>query len=74
MAEQQGASSMNFSMKATVYGIKMKFPSVQNISCHQLEQWKKEKNLICLVKGFSFNIIVHHNVVSRIHVLLRSTE
>lgn len=42
--------SMSFSMRTTVYAIKKKFPSVRNISCQELEQWKQQgKNLVCLV-------------------------
>lgn len=41
--------SMSFSMRTTVYAIKKKFPSVRNISCQELEQWKQQgKNLVCL--------------------------
>ena len=42
--------SMSFSMRATVYGIKKKFPSIKNISCQDLEERRKDnQKLTCLV-------------------------
>ena len=57
---------MSFSMKTTVFGIKKKFPSVNNISCQELEKWRREKkNLICLVKSLYvvvFRIVIYATV------------
>ena len=48
---ESSAKSMSLSMKATVYGIQKKFPSVRNISCSELESWRKEKQeLVVLVR------------------------
>lgn len=45
------ATAPTFSMRMVTYGIRMKFPSVQNISCEQLEKWRAEnpEDLVCLV-------------------------
>lgn len=40
---------MSFSMRTTVYAIKKKFPSVRNVSCQELVEWRKEGKLKCLV-------------------------
>lgn len=57
-SESSGAAkSQSFSMRTTVYGIKKKFPSVQNISCQELKQWRGEnRKLICLVNPDSTNL------------------
>ena len=45
-----GGPGKSFSMRTTVYGIKKRFPSVENVSCQELERWRKEnEHLICLV-------------------------
>ena len=45
------ATAPTFSMRMVTYGIRMKFPSIQNISCEQLEKWRAEhpNDLVCLV-------------------------
>ena len=45
------ATAPTFSMRMVTYGIRKAFPSVQNISCEQLEKWRAENpdNLVCLV-------------------------
>lgn len=60
MAEASG-QSMSVSMKTTVYGIKKKFPSVKNITCQELETWRKsrESSLVVLVSQVGVpNILV----------------
>lgn len=45
-----GSVGKSFSMRTTVYGIKKRFPTVENVSCQELDRWRKErKDLICLV-------------------------
>ena len=45
------ATAPTFSMRMVTYGIRKAFPSIQNISCEQLEKWRAENadNLVCLV-------------------------
>ncbi len=56
-AQDQGkdssSPSMTMSMRMVIYGVKKAFPSVRNVTCEQLEQWRSEKreNLVCLVSG-----------------------
>lgn len=45
------ASGLSLSMRMLTSGIRKAFPSIQNISCEQLDKWRAENkgNLICLV-------------------------
>ena len=60
MAEVDGggeSNSKSFSMRMTIYGISKKYPSVRNVSCDQLEKWRRDTQdkLIILVRSR------HHN-------------
>ena len=55
MAESSSTQSVSLSMKATIYGIQKKFPSVKNITCCELESWRISKeDLIILVNVNKF--------------------
>ena len=55
MAESSSTQSVSLSMKATIYGIQKKFPSVKNITCCELESWRSSKeDLIILVNVNKF--------------------
>ena len=51
MAERDGEAGLSFSMRMTVYGIQKVFPSVRNVSCNDVEEWRRgtDKKLVCVV-------------------------
>ena len=51
MAEGREEAALSFSMRMTVYGIQKAFPSVRNVSCNDVEEWRRGagKKLVCVV-------------------------
>ena len=51
----------SFSMRMTIYGISKKFPSVKNITCEQLDLWRRDRQttVVCLVK-LNINRVYHN--------------
>ena len=51
MAAEGDGTALSFSMRMTVYGIQKAFPSVRNVSCNDVEEWRRGagKNLVCVV-------------------------
>ena len=67
-----GSSAPSLSMRMTTYGIGLKFPSVRNITCEQLEQWRskdRRQNMICLV---SINLFA--SIITLAHLVPQDTR
>lgn len=57
MEGARGTQSLSFSMRMTVYGIEKVFPSVRNVSCSEVEEWRlnDSKKLVCVV-----SVVLYH--------------
>ena len=45
------APSLSFSMRMTVYGIQKAFPSVRNVTCSDVDAWRRDQSrkIVCVV-------------------------
>lgn len=50
-ASDSCGTPLSFSMRMTLYGIQKAFPSVRNVSCSDVDEWRRDtsKKMVCVV-------------------------
>ena len=53
--------TLSLSMRMTVYGIEKVFPSVRNVSCSEVDEWRQDdgKKLVCVVSVLESQLLIN---------------